>query len=156
MVRGLDPDVATEPALLDDAVSLSVFPQRVAALFIGVLGLIGLGLAAMGVYAILAFQVAQRTRELGIRIALGAGAREIAGLVLRRGVLLTAVGCGVGLVAAAALTRALRSFLYGVGPLDPVTFVTVPVVLGAVALVASYLPAGRATRVDPMSALRTE
>jgi hypothetical protein len=153
----LNADVALERALpLPAAVGFSLFPQRFAAYLIGVFGLLGLVLAGIGIYGVLSHNVALRSREFGIRVALGAGARDVLGLVLGRGVLLAAIGAALGLATAAAITRFLQGFLYGISPLDPLTFVGVPLILGTVALLASYLPARRAVRVDPMVALRQE
>ena len=118
--------------------------------------LIALLLAAVGVYGTMSYAVAQRTREVGIRIALGARRVEVVRLVLRRGLAVIAIALGAGLAAALGLAPLLRRQLYGVVPLDPVTFLAVPLVLTAVALVACYLPARRAANVDPMVALRTE
>ncbi|HEX7241058.1 MAG TPA: ADOP family duplicated permease, partial [Longimicrobiaceae bacterium] len=156
-LRALDPDVALrEASPLPALVGLSLFPQRLAAGFIGVFGAVGLLLAAVGLYGILAHGVAQRRREIGVRIALGARAGDVLRMVVRSGLALTAVGIAVGLAAALALTRLLSGMLYGVTATDPVTFAAVPLLLLGVALLASYLPARRATRVDPMVALRAD
>lgn len=156
-VAAIDPDVALEqPLPLPAAIGFMLFPQRFAAALIGLFGLLGLALASVGIYGVLAQHVAQRTRELGIRVALGADARRLLALVLRRGVVLTLVGTTVGLAAAAALTRFLESFLYGVDPLDAPAFVGVPLLLGAVTLLAGTLPAWRALGADPVEVLRRE
>jgi predicted permease len=156
-VRALDPDVAVEnQTALAAMVGLTLLPQRVAAILVGVLGVLRLALAGIGVYGVLAYQVAQRTREFGIRLALGASAHDVMRLVVGRGALLAAGGAAVGLLMAAGITRFLRSFLIGVSPLDPLTFAGVAAILAAVALLASYLPARRAVRVDPMQALRAD
>jgi ABC-type antimicrobial peptide transport system permease subunit len=136
--------------------AFSLFPQRFAAALIGAFGVIGLVLAGIGVHGVLAFEVARRTREFGVRTALGAGVGGVLRLVLGRGALLAGAGALVGLGLAAAAGRLLEAFLFGIRPLDPVSFVVVPAVLGVVALVASALPAWRAARVAPMEALRQE
>ncbi|HEX6966795.1 MAG TPA: ABC transporter permease [Gemmatimonadaceae bacterium] len=155
-VRALDPNVAVGAEPLTDVIGTTLLQQRFAAWLIGVFGLVGMLLAAIGIYGVLAYYVAQRTREFGIRLALGARGGDVLRLVMRRGALLIAIGTAVGLGAAAATTRVLRGLLYGIGPLDPVTFVVAPLVLVAVALVACWLPARRATRTDPIIALRAE
>jgi putative ABC transport system permease protein len=113
-------------------------------------------LAAVGLYGVMAYSVTQRSHELGIRIAVGASPRDILRLVLGQGVRMTLLGAAIGLVASLAVTRALSSLLFGVSTTDPVTFIVVPVVLAFVAMLACYLPARRAMRVDPMIALRYE
>jgi predicted permease len=129
---------------------------RFSAVLLAVFASIALVLAAVGIYGVMSYAVTARTRELGIRIALGADAATVLALVLRRGLALTLSGLGAGVVAALAATRALKSLLYEVQPSDPATYAMLVAVLGAVALLASYLPARRATRVDPLVALRTE
>jgi predicted permease len=156
-VAGLDKSLPlTGAETLVDHTGLSLLPARLAGAVLGAFGVVGLLLAAMGVYGVMAFAVAQRTREIGIRMALGAERREIFRLVVRQGMVLTAVGCAVGLAAAVVLTRFLTSLLYGVSPTDPWTIAAVLLVLAVTALAACYLPARRAMRVDPMTALRHE
>jgi putative ABC transport system permease protein len=113
-------------------------------------------LAAVGVFGVVSYAVTQRTREIGVRVALGASGGDIAGLMFRRALLLTARGLAIGLGASAALAGVLRSLLFQLQPRDPLTFVVAAVVLAAVALAASYLPTRRAMRVDPLVALRYE
>lgn len=157
VVRDMNPDIAVEmPGREADLVGIGLFPLRIAAQLIGAFGLAGLLLAAMGIYGILAYQVSRRTRELGIRRALGATARHVTWGVVRGGAILAALGCVLGMAVGAALARAVRSFLYGVHPLDPVTFTAVPALLFAVALLASWLPARRAASVGASEALRSE
>lgn len=156
-VAALDPDVALQEAMsLSAAIGSLLFPQRFAALLVGVFGLLGLALACVGVYGVLAQHVARRTRELGIRVALGADARTVLGMVVRRGALLALGGVVVGLGAAVLLTRFLRSFLYEVSPTDAVAFLGAPLLLCAVAVLAGVVPARRALTVDPVEALRRE
>jgi putative ABC transport system permease protein len=125
-------------------------------LLLGAFAAVAVMLAAIGISAVVANAVVRRTREIGVRMALGAGRRDVLGLVLRQGMLLVAIGLVAGLAGALALTRVLRSLLYGVSPTDLVTFAGVPLLLAAIALVAAYLPARRAAQVDPMVALRSE
>lgn len=132
------------------------FAQRMASLLLSLLGGIALALATLGVYAVMAYAVSQRTQEFGVRIALGATARDVWWNVARQGLALTGLGVLVGLAAAVNVTRLLASFLHGVSPFDLATFAGVPLVLGAVAILACYLPARRATRVNPIEALRAE
>jgi len=117
---------------------------------------LALGLSAVGVYGVIAYLVSQGTRELGIRMALGATPAGILRLIVGHGMGIAAVGVCAGLMGALALTRFMRNLLLGVAPLDPATFVAVAVLLTAVALAASYLPARRAARIDPMVSLRSE
>ncbi len=116
--------------------------------------IIALVLTAVGLYGVIAYSVNQRTREIGVRMALGAEPRAVMGLVLGGGIRLAAAGVVIGAAVAAEATRVLRSMLYGVGPGDPWTFVGVGVVVGGVAILASYVPARRALRVEPAEALR--
>jgi ABC-type antimicrobial peptide transport system permease subunit len=113
-------------------------------------------LAAVGVYGVISYSVSQRTREIGVRVALGAQRTNVLGLIVRQGALLAALGLAIGLVGALGVTRFLRSMLFGVSPFDPVSFTTVAVLLSVIAFLASYLPARRAARVDPIEALRQE
>jgi ABC-type antimicrobial peptide transport system permease subunit len=127
-----------------------------AATLLGTMGTLALVLAAVGIYGVISFAVSQRTREMGVRMALGAQRADILKLVLRDGLALTLIGCAVGLTAAVGVTRFLTFLLYGISPLDPLTFVAIPALLAGVALLACWIPARRASRVDPMVALRYE
>jgi putative ABC transport system permease protein len=141
---------------LEQSLSDSVSPRRFNMLMLGIFAGIALALATVGIYGVMAFSVSQRTREIGIRMALGAERRDVLGLMARRSLGLTLAGVAFGLAGAWGLTRFLSSFLYGVQPTDLATFVLVPVALVAVSLLACYIPARRATKVDPMVALRYE
>jgi ABC-type antimicrobial peptide transport system permease subunit len=123
---------------------------------LGIAAGVALLLGLVGIYAVISYSVSQRTREIGIRIALGARQGEVRGMFVRHGLLLTGAGLVLGLGAAAALTRLMSALLFGVSPLDPVTLAAVSAVLAAVALLASYIPARRASGVDPVEALRWE
>jgi putative ABC transport system permease protein len=130
--------------------------DRMAVGFLCGLAVLALSLASIGLYGVMSYSVAQRTHEIGVRVALGAGGREIQRLVLRRCLVMAAVGVAVGLALSCGVGLVLQSQLYGVGGLDPITFVSVSFLLLAVAAAAGYLPARRATKVDPMAALRYE
>lgn len=130
--------------------------QRLAGTFVGAFGLLALILATVGIYGVVAYSARQRTREIGIRMALGAGRRDVVRLVLGQGLRLTAAGLGIGLALSLALTRFLSSQLFGISATDPATFAAVAICLGGVALAASYVPARRAMRVEPTTALRQD
>ncbi|MEP6706889.1 MAG: ABC transporter permease [Pyrinomonadaceae bacterium] len=152
-----------EPALtifnittLFEHVGRSLYVERMESLLLVVFGLLALTLTAVGIYGVVAYSVAQRTREVGIRMALGAQKRDVLKLILRQGLSLVAWGTGLGLIGCYWLSRLVSSQLYGVSPYDPLTLVTVAALLVAVAMLASYVPARRATKVDPLVALRYE
>jgi hypothetical protein len=141
---------------MEELVSASLTRQRFYALLPGIFAVIATVLGAVGIYGVLAYAVGQRTQEFGVRLALGARPRDILTLVLRRGILLTALGIVTGVAGAVALTRYLRGMLFEVTPLDPTTYLTVTLLFAAVALVAAYLPTRRATRLEAAVALRSE
>ena len=153
----VDPDQpVSDVKTLEQAVSSSVARQRFAAALLGVFASLALVLAAAGIYAVTAYSVGQRTQEMGLRMALGANSKDILRLVLTRGLALTAVGLATGLLGAVALTRLLTTLLYETSPLTVGTFLCTSVIIVGVGLVACYVPARRATKVDPMVALRCE
>ena len=132
------------------------FLLRMGALFGGALGLLGLALAMVGVYGVVSYAASQRTQEIGLRMALGASRAEIMRLVLGRGLILVTLGLCAGIAAALSVTHLLANLLFSVSPVDPATFIGVPLLLGVMAIAASYIPAFRATRIDPAIALRGE
>jgi len=157
MVHSIDSQLALDRVdTMTEVISRSTGDRRFNLLLLGSFAAIALMLAAMGIYGVLAYSVTQRTHEIGVRMALGASASEIVRLVLNYGFRLTLIGSILGLAGALALTRVVQRFLYEVHPTDPLTFFGVFLLLGGVALAASYIPARRATRVDPMVALRYE
>ncbi len=157
LVRGVDVDQPLfEIQTLEEAQAASRASQRLAAILIGGFAVVGLLLATIGIYGIAAYNAAQRTREFGIRVALGAQPFDVLRIVVRQALVLSAVGAALGLAGGMALARMMRSLLYGVGAGDPVTFVGVAVLFAAVAAAASYVPARRAVRMDPLAALRWE
>ena len=147
-------DAKTMTSHLHDGVAL-IF-VRLGAKLAGAFGLLGLILAVVGLYGVVSYAVTQRTHEIGVRVALGAKRREVLKLVLGQGLVLTGIGIAVGMGAALAVTRVMSSLLYGVSTTDPLTFILVPLLLTGVALAASFVPARRAMKVDPMVALRYE
>jgi predicted permease len=156
-VRDTDPGVGLlniKP--LSTHIEAAYFAQRMASLLLSLLGGVALVLSAMGVYAVMAYAVSQRTQEFGVCLALGASPAQVLWQVVREGLRLAAAGVAAGLVLALSVTHLLASFLYGVSPFDPVTFFGVPLLLAAVAIVACWVPAFRATRISPIEALRSE
>jgi ABC-type antimicrobial peptide transport system permease subunit len=139
---------------MNDVVATALATPRLTGFLLGAFAAIALALAAVGIYGVLAYLVSQRTQEIGIRMAVGADRSRVLGMVLRQGLSLAGVGIVVGLIGAFALTRLMQSLLYEVRPDDPMTFVAVAAALMLVALIASVLPARRATRVSPVIALR--
>jgi len=145
-------DIAT----LDEIHAKSLSSRRVNMLLLAAFSGLGLVLAAVGIYGVVSYSLSQRTHEIGIRIALGAERGKVRSSMVWQGFQPVLVGAGLGLAGSLALTRFMQTLLFGVKPTDPGTFVAVPIILLAVALVAIYLPARRATKVDPMVALRYE
>jgi len=151
----IDPDmVVINARTMNEHLAIMLFPPRMAALLLSVFGGLALTLAAVGIYGVVSYAVARRTRELGIRMSLGASARDVVRMAVGGGMRLVAVGGAVGVAMAAAITWAIRGFLYGIGPNDVVTFAATVAILGGVALVAAWVPARRASAVDPVWALR--
>jgi putative ABC transport system permease protein len=156
-VNAVDPNIGIDViAPMTRLVSNTVARQRFYAVMLGTFAAIAAILALVGIYGVLAYAVVQRTQEIGIRLSLGAPRVQVLGLVLRKGLALTACGIVLGLLGAAAGSRLLQSMLFGVTPLDVKTFAAVPVAFGCVALIACYVPARRATAIDPIVALRQD
>jgi predicted permease len=154
-LRRIDPEVPLADArLMTDVMSVSVADRRLHLLLVGIFAVLAVVLATIGVYGVIAYDVLQRTREIGIRVALGATRQSVLSLMLRRGLTLVLIGSLLGLVAAAAATGPFSGLLFEVGPRDLVVFGSVALVLAAAGGLASYVPAWRATRVDPLTALR--
>jgi putative ABC transport system permease protein len=138
--------------IVDQAIS----PRRLITLLFGLFSLLALILASVGIYGVIAYSVSQRTQEIGIRLALGSPRIAVLRLIIVEGMRMVFIGCAIGLIAALVLTRVLQALLFGVSPTDPVSFAASCFLLLAVALLACWLPACRAARVDPMVALRSE
>lgn len=156
-VRALDPSLPIiNPTTLQDQIGIAVLPQRLAATLLSAFGLVAVLLAVIGLYGVMAYAVSQRTREFGIRTALGATRRDVAALVVSEGLVLAAVGTLLGVAASVAVTRLARALLFEVSPTDPIVFGGVTALLLGVTVLASYVPARRAARVQPMEALRYE
>ncbi len=157
MIREIDRDMPMiAPATIEQTLDTALAQSRIIASMLGGMGVLGLALALVGTYGLMSYAVNQQSREIGIRMALGAQAGEVMALVMKKGMALIGSGIAIGIVLAFGATRLLESLLFGVSTTDPVTFVGVPVLLIAVGLLANYLPARRALRVNPVSALRQE
>ena len=156
-IHAFDPTVPVfEMRTMEERIGDSLARPRFSALMLGALAGFAVLLAGIGVYGVMSYLVTQSTRDIGVRMALGADRRRIVGLVVRQGMVLAAVGIAVGVLGAAALTRVIASLLFGVGAFDAATFAAVPLILGIVALLAVYLPARRAAAIDPVVAFRCE
>jgi macrolide transport system ATP-binding/permease protein len=159
-IRGIDPSLPLYDArTMSEHMQVAVFAQRMAANLLGAMGVLALLLAAIGLYGVMAYAVSRRTQEMGIRLALGASPASLLRMIVGQGMKLTTVGLGIGLTIALAAfgsIGAVRSLLPGISPLDPITFIAVPIVLGLIALLASWIPGRRAGKVDPLVALRYE
>lgn len=157
LIGGVDPNVGIDALVpMTHLVASSVARERFSAVMLGAFAGVAGVLAAIGIYGVLAYLVVQRTREIGIRMALGAQRAQVVALVLRKGLILTTIGITLGLIGAGAVTRVLQGMLFGITPLNPQTFLAVAVMFGLVTMFASYVPARRATKVDPMVVLRSE
>jgi predicted lysophospholipase L1 biosynthesis ABC-type transport system permease subunit len=155
-VHSLDPQLPANFKTLDQVFSTSLDQRRFSLIIFGAFGAVALLLAAMGIYGVTSYAVAQRTQEIGIRMALGARMGDVLKLVLKSGMSLALIGAALGIVGAFATTRVMSSLLFGVAPTDAVTFGVVSLTLIVVAFVACFIPARRATKVDPLVALRYE
>jgi putative ABC transport system permease protein len=156
-IHAVDPSLPVfDIETMEEIYRFSMWEQRLYGWMFGIFAVVALVLAAVGLYGVMAYMVTLRTHEIGVRMALGARTADVLRLVVQRGLALAAIGLAIGLVGAFGVTQVLQSLLYGVSPTDPLTFVGIPAALAGVALLASYLPARRAARVDPMLALRTE
>jgi predicted permease len=156
-VAALDPSLPlSDMSSMEAMTETSVAPQRFNMLLLGLFAGLGLVLATVGIYGVVAYIVAQRTNEIGLRLALGAQAADVMGLILKYGLALALAGVALGTAASFALTRLMKGFLFGVSPTDPITFAVIGVFLAGIALVACWIPARRAAKVDPMIALRYE
>jgi putative ABC transport system permease protein len=151
----LEPEVVfTDDSTAEQVAETTLAPTRIGAVVLGAFGALALLLAAVGLYGLIAYSVSRRTREVGVRMAIGARPRDVLGLVLRQGLKLALAGVGVGVLAAAGVARVLESLLYGVSAVDPVSYAAAALVLLAAAALANALPAYRASRIEPMRALR--
>jgi ABC-type antimicrobial peptide transport system permease subunit len=141
---------------MDMVVTQALWERRLWGVLFLIFAILALALASIGLYGVMSYLVSQRTREIGIRMALGSSQSNVLGLVARHGITLVAIGIAIGLAAAFGLTRSIQSLIFGIAPNDPLTFATVALVLSTVALIACGVPAWRAARIDPILALRQE
>jgi putative ABC transport system permease protein len=156
-IHAIDQDVPiANAATMDANIANSMGQRRFAMMLLGLFAVMALVLASIGIYGVMSYSVTQRSHEIGIRMALGAARQAVLGMVMRQGLLLVGVGVGIGVLGALGLTRLITSQLFGVRPTDPTTFIFVALTLTGVAALATLVPALRATRVDPVVALREE
>jgi putative ABC transport system permease protein len=155
-VRELDPDAVVKTVSMESMMATSLAPHRFTAVLLGTFALLATILAAVGLFGVIAYLVEQRTREIGVRVALGAQKHHVLGLVLREGMTLTTVGLVVGVALSLGFSRLLKSQLYEVAPTDATVIALAALALSAVAIVAAFVPARRATKVDPLISLRAE
>jgi putative ABC transport system permease protein len=156
-IHSVDPHIAaTDLETMQQYMTLPLFPARTTGVLLGLSGFLALVLTSIGLFGVISYIVSQRTHEIGVRMALGARQRDVLRLVLRHGLFLTVIGLVVGLGISFGAAQLLSSLLYGIGPTDPTTFIGVALLMCVVAVLACYIPARRATRVDPMIALRYE
>jgi predicted permease len=156
-ISEIDPDLPMYGVrTMDDRVDASLARRRFSMLLLTLFACLALGIASVGVYGVIAYLVSQGVREIGIRLALGATPRRILGMIVGQGMRVALTGVAVGLAGSLVLTRFMRGLLFGVGERDPLTFVVTPALLAAVALAATYIPARRAARIDPIESLRRE
>jgi putative ABC transport system permease protein len=156
-IQALDPNLPVSGIkTLEEQVDFSLFPARLAAMLLGAFGLLAMALAAVGIYGLASYAVRHRTHEIGVRMALGAQPRDVLNLIIREGMRVVAIGIVIGLGLAFAATQVIGSFLYGVSATDTTTFLIIPTLLAGVAAIASLIPARRATKVEPIEALRYE
>jgi predicted permease len=156
-VAAIDPSLPlSNVKSMNQTLGIALLPARLSGVVLGIFGLLGLVMAAIGMYGVMAYSVSQRTREIGIRMAIGAATGDVVKLVMRQGLTLVLIGAGIGLAGAFAVSRVIAGVLYGSGANDPVTFVAVPLMLIGVAVLATWMPARRAAATDPLAALRQE
>jgi putative ABC transport system permease protein len=157
VIRSVDPDLPmANVKTMDQILDESIGGEKFGAVLFGSFAFIALCLAAFGIYGVMSFAVAQRTHEIGLRMALGAGENQVLGLILKEGMILGMIGLAIGLAGSYGIGRLMRGMWYGIGSIDPVAFSVVAGILMVSALLASYVPARRATQVDPMAALRDQ
>ena len=156
-IHGVDADLPMSTvSSMDDLIEASTGPRRFSMFLLGGFSVLAMCLASVGLYGVMSYLVTQRAKELGVRLALGARSQDVLRMVLRQGMTLAALGLGIGLVAALVITRLIRGMLFDVSTTDPVTFLLISLLLMVVTLVATFIPAHRATQVDPITALREE